>query len=69
MSKVIEYLEAAGRNPALPGLDLGERALAMSGIDDPERQALLACDPGRLNALLGGRREMKCLIFSPDDEG
>jgi hypothetical protein len=66
----IRYLEVLGRNPVLAALPPAAYDAAVSAldIDARQQQALIDRDGFRLNALLGGRREMKCLIFSRDDE-
>lgn len=70
MSNVIVFLESLGRNPALATASGDEYAAAVDalGLDDAPRQALLDRDPAALNALLGGRLKMMCLLFPADGD-
>lgn len=70
MSNVIGFLEQMGKNAALSRLEGEEFAAAVDalGLDDAPRQALLARDHEALNALLGGRLAMTCMLFPADDD-
>ena len=68
MSQIIQFLEAAGREPALSPAGYAT-AVATLDIPDAQRQALLAGDPTALSALLDGRSRMICLVNAPlEDE-
>jgi len=68
MSPIMQFLETAGREPALSPGGYAE-AVATLQITDAQRQALLECDHASLNALLDGRARMICMINAPlDDE-
>jgi len=65
MSDVIRFLEAQG---ASPGFNPASRqayvdAVDTLAIDEPQRQALHARDADALNALLGGRDRMCCIVM------
>lgn len=67
MSNVIQFLEALGSNPAMTKLSAAQYAATVATVDadDMQRQALLNRDHAALNDLLGGRAEMRCVIFPP----
>jgi len=67
MSQIIQFLVAAGREPALSPSGYATAVAALE-IPDAQRQALLERDPAALNALLGGRARMICMINAPDEE-
>ena len=68
MSQIIQFLEAAGRDPALSPAGYAT-AVASLDIPDAQRQALLAGDTTALSALLDGRSRMICLVNAPlEDE-
>lgn len=68
MSQIIQFLEAAGREPALSSAGYAT-AVASLDIPDAQRQALLERDPSALNALLDGRPRMICMVNAPlEDE-
>lgn len=67
MSNIIQFLEAAGREPALSPVDYA-MAVAALEIPDAQRQALMERDHAALNALLGGRARMICMINAPDED-
>lgn len=62
MSKVIRFLESMGSQP-ISAADYVATVDALE-VDAPQRQALLERDHAALSDLLGGRKEMRCLIFS-----
>lgn len=70
MSKVIQFLESLGSNPALTRLSAAEYAATVAALDldDEQRQALLDRDHDALNGLLGGRGQMLCLIMNPEEQ-
>jgi hypothetical protein len=67
MSNVIRMLETMGAQPAMTP---GEYAAAVRLLDTDEaqRKALLERDADTLNALLGGRPRMICMIATPQEE-
>ena len=65
MSEVIRFLEAQGRNPARSSAEFAA-AVAGLAVDDAQRAALLGRNHLRLNELLGGRAQMRCLVAVPD---
>jgi hypothetical protein len=69
MSDVIRFLESLGSNAQLPqaGFDLNSMIDGLD-VDARQRQALLDRDHATLADLLGGRRILRCSIFSPDEE-
>ena len=68
MSQIIQFLEAAGREPALSPAGYATAVAALQ-IPDAQRQALLERDHAALNALLDGRPRMICMVNAPlDDE-
>lgn len=71
MSKVIEFLDAMGRDARLrhAGADVLVDALAQAQIDPALRDAVLSGDQRRLELLLGARTNVVC-GFAPaqDDE-
>lgn len=71
MSKVIRFLEALGSNSALTKLSAAQYAatVAVLDVDDAQRQALLDRDQATLTGLLGGREEMRCLVWPVDANG
>lgn len=68
MSNVIHFLEALGSNPALTKLSAAQYAATVAAldVDDSQRQALLDRDQTALNGLLGGRDEMRCVVWPVD---
>lgn len=69
MSNVIRFLETLGAQPQVPAgsVDLSSM-IASLDIDANQRRALLDMDHAALSDLLGGRRVLRCSIFSPDEE-
>jgi hypothetical protein len=69
MSDVIRFLETLGGQSrvAAGSVDLSSM-IASLDIDANQRQALLDMDHAALSDLLGGRRILRCSIFSPDEE-
>ncbi len=65
MSNVIRFLEAAGRRP----MSAAEYVVAVSSmdVDSPQREALMRRDQSALAKAMGGREEMRCLIFSGEE--
>jgi hypothetical protein len=70
MSDVINFLEAMGSNASSTRLSVGEfeAAVALLEISDGQQQALLDRDHALLGDLLGGRPQVLCSIFAPDEE-
>lgn len=67
MSNVIQFMEAAGRNPALSAAEYAARVEALD-VDASQRKALHERDPHAINALLEGRAMLYCLITTPDSD-
>lgn len=70
MSKVIDFMEALGADASSLGLDADAYAGKVASLDlDPAlAQALLARDQDRINALVGGRRNVLSLLVLTEDE-
>ena len=69
MSNVIRFLETLGGQSqvAAGSIDLPSM-IASLDIDANQRQALLDRNHAALSDLLGGRRILRCSVFSPDEE-
>lgn len=69
MSDVIRFLESMGSD-ASGGLSPFDYAASVAQLDiDPAQQrALLERDHVSLGNLLGGRIEIRCSIFAPDED-
>jgi hypothetical protein len=67
MSNAIAFLESLGSTSEPMTAEQYARAVAGLDVDAGLRQALLARDGGRVNALLGGRGSMM-LVLAPADE-
>lgn len=67
MSNVIRFLETMGSKPAVSAADYAATVTALD-FDSAERQALLSRERAQLDDLLGGRTQMRCLIFSDDEQ-
>jgi len=65
VSNAIRFLESLGSNPRSSADYAG--AIAALPVSPRERQALLARDHVGLGLLLGGRDQMKCLVFSQEE--
>jgi hypothetical protein len=63
MSNVIQFLAAMGGNPDI--LSAAEYSAIVSAldVDAAQRQALMDRDQCALARLLGGRAEMRCLVW------
>ena len=70
MSNVIDFLERLGQDADLCGAsgEMLEEALRESGIDPALRAALLGNDQRALEALLGARSNVCCLIWKEGEE-
>ena len=66
MSNVIRFLESVGRKP----LSSAEYAATVSALDlEPShKSALLDRDQDALNALLDGRKGLRCAVFAADED-
>lgn len=62
MSSVIRYLEQLGQN----GRKADAATISTLDADAAVRQALLDRDADALAARLGGRHDLKCVVFVPD---
>lgn len=67
MSNVIHFLESLGARATLSAANYAA-AVAEIGVDDVQRQALLARDPVALNSLLDGRPKMLFYVNAPNDD-
>lgn len=67
MSNVIQFMEAAGRNPALSAAEYAATVEALD-VDASQRRALHERDPHAINALLEGRETLYCLVCTPDSD-
>jgi hypothetical protein len=69
MSNVIQFLESMGANAAMARMSFAEyqTSVALLDADDMSRQALSLRSPSNLNDALEGRRQMMCVVFSPDE--
>lgn len=65
MSNLIQFMEAAGRNPALSAVEYAATVEALD-VDASQKKALHERDPQAINALLEGRETLYCLITTPD---
>jgi len=70
MSNVIDFLESLGQDAKLrhASRDEMERALLNAQIDPELRAAILDADQARLEALLGARANVCCMIHAPEDD-
>lgn len=63
MSNVIQFLAAMGGSPAnLSAAEYWANVSALD-VDAAQRQALMDRDQCALSGLLGGRAEMRCLVW------
>lgn len=68
MQNAIQFLETLGSRPAhacSSTVDYNQ-AVAMAGVDEPQRQALFTRDAQELSRLLDGRQQAFCLVATPD---
>ena len=69
MSEVIRFLESIGSTPqGVVGSDAFNAMVESLDIDADQRRALRDRDQDALSRLLGGRRILRCSVFSPDEE-
>lgn len=69
MTAAIRFLEKLGSGPVQHGGRAAYlAALAESGVEGAEREALSNADPDALNALLGGRTRMNTQIWAPQED-
>ncbi len=68
MSNAIQFLETLGCRPANAAWNTTgyDDAVAMAGVDEQQREALLARDAQMLSRLLDGRPQIFCLVATPD---
>ena len=67
MSNLIQFLDTAGRNPALSALEYAATVDALD-VAPIQRQALHERDPHAINALLEVRETLYCVISTPDSD-
>jgi hypothetical protein len=69
MSNVIRFLEALGADAGMARMSILEYQAAVAALDlTPESSlALVERDPKRLEADLGARPQMLCVVFAPDN--
>lgn|SRR5690554_139128 len=70
MSNVIQVLERLGRDPTAHFYTTRQidARLAHEGIEPAVRQALIEGDQHTLEALLGAKRHVCCLVRSPSED-
>jgi hypothetical protein len=70
VSNVIDFLERVGADASLryASGEAVDEALKLAGIDPGVRAAIASGDQGALEQLLGGRTNVCCVIFEPDEE-
>ena len=71
VSNVIRFLESLGASAngrQLSAADYAATVVALEGIEDGHRQALLDRDVFALSESLDGRPKMFCMIIAPDSE-
>jgi hypothetical protein len=70
VSNVIDVLERLGQDARLSRAseDVLAQALEHSGLEPPAMQAILRGDRRGLEALLGVRANVCCLVYAPDEE-
>jgi len=62
MSNVIQFLVAMGANPVMNAAEYAASVVTLDA-DDLQRQALMERDQDTLNKLLGGREQMRCIVW------
>lgn len=67
MSTVIRFMETLGQNPATSASEYAA-AVALLDTGAAQREALLHADVDTLNALLGGRSRMVCMVAPSEEE-
>lgn len=67
MANVVDFLATLGSRPALSAGDYAA-AVALLDTGEAQRKALLDADAGTLNALLGGRPGMVCMVAPSEEE-
>lgn len=70
MSNAIQFLEAMGTDASRGRLSAAEYADAVAQLDadESQRRALMERDHAELNALLGGRGKVMCMVSTPNDD-
>lgn len=66
---MVKCLEGMGSDASVSFLAPGQYAAMVGAMElsEPEQAALLGRDVQRINDLLGGRSQMVCAIFAPDE--
>src|SRR3546814_21156292 len=64
----IRFLEMPGGKPATACHDMRADEIAGLGVDEAQRNALLAGDGAALSRLLAGRSAICCMISTPDEQ-
>lgn len=66
---MVKYLEGMGSDASVSFLTREQYAAMVGAMDlsGPERTALLGRDVHSINDLLGGRSQMVCAIFAPEE--
>src|SRR3546814_1650764 len=64
----IGFLEMLGGKPAIACHDMRADEIAGLGVDEAQRNALLAGDGSALSRLLDGRSAIYCMISTPDEQ-
>lgn len=68
VSDSIRFLEMLGGRPAIACQDMQVDEIAGLGVDEAQRNALLAGDGPALGRLLDGRPAIYCMISTPDEQ-
>jgi hypothetical protein len=70
MSDAIRFLESMGGDSSQALASSGDYAASVEAldIDGSQRRALLDRDHAALSEILGGRRQVLCSVFAPDEQ-
>jgi len=63
MSHVIQFLAAMGSDSGKLSAVEYAATVSSQGFDHPCERALIDREPAALNALLGGRHDMRCIVW------
>jgi hypothetical protein len=63
---IVQFLETLGAAPNPLSAANYAHAVEALGLDETAREALLARDADAINRVVGGRTEMRCVVFVPD---
>lgn len=70
MSDAIRFLESMGSDSSQSLATARDYELSVDAleVDDAQRKALLDRDHAALSQMLGGRQQLLCSIFAPDED-